>query len=345
MTLALRPDMTPAIARIAATAYTDTHLPMRFSYISNAFRHNESYQGKIKEFTQAGVELIGSSSADATAEVVAVAINSLLQTGLTDFCINIGCVAFFKEILTDTGFEQKEAKQFQKYILAKDFVSAQKMLHNSTAPKNIQTLFTELPFLIGGKEILKKAADLTHNKKALAALTQLENIHDILACYGMENYILYDLGMIGHLDYYSGIIFRGYARGATSSIVDGGRYDNLLSRFGTDYPAVGFSIKVNMLLSALLYMHPSSNTPDALADTLVAYTPEGRKAAMTIADELRSTGVHIENSLICGDLDTNIRYAKNKKMGGILYFLDHEKVEIVDLNNNERKIVNIADQF
>jgi ATP phosphoribosyltransferase regulatory subunit len=340
-TLALRSDMTPAIARIAATAYSKEDLPLRFCYFANTFRNNESYQGKLKEATQVGVELIGADTDEATAEVIAVAARSLLAVGLTNFRLDIGSVEFFKAIIKDTAFNAADYEVFQQYILDKDFVSAEDMIRKSDSGDDVKNLFSELPFLIGGQAVLEKARATTKNTDALAALNQLENIYEILREYGLEDYISFDLSMIGYLDYYTGIIFRGYAHGAPTAIIDGGRYDTLLSKFGADYPAVGFAIKADMLLSAMKGMIEES--PSVKPDALISYTKEGRKMALITADELRRTGMHIENCLNSGALDDQIGYAKKRGFGGVLHFMDDENVQIINLVNDSVKTAKISE--
>lgn len=342
--LALRSDMTPAIARIAATEYSESDLPLRFSYITNTFRNNEIYQGKSKEITQAGIELIGASSAEADAEVVTIAVKSLIAAGLDNFRIDIGSVGFFKSILDDMGFDEADRYILQKFILDKDFVSAEKMVNNTDKPDEIKLLFREFPLLIGGPEILLKARKFTKNPDALSALDKLENIYNTLSVYGVEKYIVYDLCMIGHLDYYTDIIFMAYARGASTSIIDGGRYDKLLSKFGADYPAIGFALKINVLMSALAdkikYNHELHGEV-----TLVAYEKNARNTAVNISENMRSSGLCIENSLIGSDLDKNIKYAARKGFGGILFFREDETVDIISIKDSGHKNVKINDLY
>jgi ATP phosphoribosyltransferase regulatory subunit len=340
-TLALRSDMTPAIARITATAYEKESLPLRFCYFANTFRNNESYQGKLKEATQAGVELIGSETDEATAEVIAVAARSLLAAGLTDFRLDIGSVEFFKAIMKDTALAAEDYEKFQQRILDKDFVSAESMIKNSASGDDVKQLFSELPFLIGGHAVLEKARQTTKNTAALAALAQLETIYEILREHGLEDYISFDLSMIGYLDYYTGIIFRGYAHGAPTAIIDGGRYDTLLPKFGANYPAVGFAIKMDMLLSALAgaLESPLFVRPDAL----ISYTKEGRATALLTADELRRTGMCIENYLGSGTLAEQTAYAKKRGISGILHFMDDENVNILNLVNGSSKMAKISE--
>ncbi len=339
--LALRSDMTPAIARIAATEYSKEDLPFRFSYITNTFRYNESYQGKSKEITQAGIELIGINSDESTAEVIAIAIKSLIAAGLEDFRVDIGSVRFFKAIIDDLALDEVQREKLQGFLINKDFVSVENMINECNISNEIKMLFKELPLLIGGKEIIEKARAYAKSAEASAALDQIENIFNILSLYGLEKYVLFDLSMIGHLDYYTGIIFRAYSYGAATSIIDGGRYDMLLSKFGSDYPAVGFAIKINVLLSVLINEHDSKSLYEDV--TLITYTENGMNNAFAIADKFRDAGLRIENSLLGTDLDKNIAYATRKGIGGILYFMDDDNVKVIDLKDNSSQIVNIND--
>ncbi len=338
--LALRADMTPAIARIAATAYEEKDIPLRFYYFENVFRYNEHYQGKLRESNQAGVELIGINSDDADAEVIAVSVNSLLGCGLKDFKICIGQVQFFYGVLEEGGFDKEICKKIRQHIIEKDYIAAQKITENSNAPDNIKILFKEFPLLIGGKKVIERGRELVNSKKALDALDTLENIYKILSEYKIDKFISFDLSTVG-LYYYTGIIFRGYANGTGFSILNGGRYDKLLQNYGADYPAVGFAIKINNLIMALekqnVIVHGEK------PDTLLMYTKDGRSTALNASDELRSQGLNIENSLFGDDLDKNKRYAKSKCMGGILYFLNSEDVRIINLEKDTVSDVKISE--
>lgn len=338
--LALRSDMTPAIARIAATAYEKEDIPLRFYYIENAFRYNESYQGKLREFTQAGIELIGINSHDCDAEAVAVAINSLLATGLDKFRIDIGQVQFFQGLLEEACFDLETCHKLQECIISKEYTTASEIVNNSSASEHVKEILNQLPFLIGGVEILEKVKELIKSEKALKAIEELECIYDILKGYKLEEYVCFDLSFIGQFDYYTGIIFRGYTKGTGFSIIDGGRYDKLLNNYGADYPAVGFAIKINDLITALEAKNIAFKTE--FADTLIAFSAKGRSTALSAGDELRSTGLNIENSLIGSDIKENIEYAKKKKMGGVLYFENEEVVKVINLNDDTENVLNIS---
>ncbi len=338
--LALRSDMTPAIARIAATAFEKKDIPLRFYYFENVFRYNEHYQGKLREFTQAGVELIGINSFDADAEVIAVAVNSLLSTGLKNFNICIGQVQFFYSVLEEAGFDESTCRKIRDYVIQKDYASAEKLAEESHADENIKTLIKELPLFIGGRKIIDRARELVKSEKTLKTLNDLENIYNILSEYKIDQYILFDLSIIG-LDYYTGLIFRGYADGTGFSVIDGGRYDKLSQNFGADYPSVGFAIKINNLLNAL--ESQNIKIKGETADTLLVFTKEGRSTAINAADELRSQGLNIENSLFGDDIEKNKVYAKSKNMGGMLYFIDSENVRIYNFEKDDVSEVKISE--
>ena len=326
-TLALRADMTPPIARIAATAYKDAPRPLRFSYTGSVFRYNENYQGKMREFSQGGVELIGINSVDADAEVIAVAVNCLLACGLKEFKINIGQVEFFKGILEETGLAPEICQNLQEMIGRRDYVASEALLESIDLDGNIKKLLLELPKLVGTLDMLEYAKTLTENPMALQALAHMEELYRILELYKIDSYIVFDLGMVNKLNYYTGIIFRGYTYGTGISVVDGGRYDNLVGQYGCHMPAVGFGLRVSEIITAL----DNQNIPVSVerAGTLVAYHPEGKATALAASEIFREDGLPIENSLLGADLEANVAYAQAKKMERVLYFKDSVHVTAV----------------
>lgn len=329
-TLALRTDMTPPIARIASTSFTDTKdEPMRFSYFGNTFRYNEEYQGKQREFYQAGIELLGIDSADADGEVLAVAIKSLLKAGLSHFQIIVGNVAFFKGILEETGLSDEICQELQMRIGYRDYVSAEEIVTQHNMPQNIRQLFIELPKLVGTLEVLDYAKGLTKNEKAIKAISRLQNLYQILQYYGIAEYVTFDLGMVGQLNYYTGIIFRGYVDDSGYSILSGGRYDNLVAQYGTDMPAVGMVLKLNEILAAV--QKQGVIIEEQKVKTLIAFTQTGRQKAIEIANIYRKSGMYVEMSLLGQELQKNIAYAESKNMTHVLYFIDSKNMKVVSL--------------
>ncbi|NDO47617.1 ATP phosphoribosyltransferase regulatory subunit [Clostridium sp. MD294] len=329
-TLALRTDMTPPIARIASTNFADKkEEAMRFSYFGNTFRYNEQYQGKQREFYQAGVELLGIDNADADGEVLAVAINSLLEAGLSDFRIIVGNVAFFKGILQETLLSEQICKELQMRVAYRDYVSVEEIVTKYDMPENSRQLFIELPKLVGTLEVLAYAKRLTKNKMAKRAISRLQELYHILRYYNMEEYVTFDLGMVGQLNYYTGIIFRGYVDNSGYSILSGGRYDNLVAQYGTDMPAVGMVLKLNEILFAM--QKQCVVIEEKKAKTLVAFSEQGRQTAIQIANTYRRSGMYVEMSLLGEDVAKNMAYAQSKQMSHVLYFVDSDIVKVISL--------------
>ncbi|MDR1644076.1 MAG: ATP phosphoribosyltransferase regulatory subunit [Clostridiales bacterium] len=330
-TLTLRSDMTPPIARIAATCYAKEDAPMRFCYTAKAFRCQESYKGKAGEFTESGVELIGAGNALADAEVVALAIDSLLSVGLTDFRIDLGEVGYLLGILEESGLNLQEQADASELLAKRNFAALETFLSNKpNLNPSAREALTGLHSLIGGFEILEKARSLTQSPRALKALDSLKELKTVLDDYGTQDRILFDLGMTGHLNYYTGILFQGYARGIGFSVLDGGRYDKLLEMFGISLPAVGFALKIDNLASAL----SGASLQTKEKPTLLAFSPSGRKAALAVARSLRKQGVVLETSLEQDKtLEWHVDNAAKRGNPGILYF-DGGKAILWDMKEN-----------
>lgn len=327
--LALRSDMTPPIARIVATNFNETKTPIRLSYIENTFQSARKYQGKEKEFTQAGVELIGVKSIESDAEILALSIKTILKTGLQEFNVDIGNVNFLQGIIEEINLDKEESVKLQKAIIKGDFVSTEKMIENLNINDGLKYLLSNLPFFTGDIKILEKAKQFTKNRKSLDALLEIESLYNALEEYDLLDYITIDLSMIGHFDYYTGLIIHGYTKHVGYPILNGGRYDTLIENFGVNLPAVGFSIKVNELIKALFI--ENDNTLDYSKDILVLYTKKSRKSAVKLAENLRDDEFVVHFSLFLDDINENKMYAKTNGISKILVVNDNNDVEEINL--------------
>ena len=341
--LALRPDLTPPIARVVGTSFQDVVFPLRLSYVGSAYRYVEGYQGKLHEFTQAGVELLGNNSVLSDAEVIALAANSLNASGIEDFVIHLGQVEFFKSIMEEAQLDQNTIEGVRVLIENKNIVALEEFIANNGIQPKIAKILLELPQLCGDITIIKKAKELTDNKKALQALEELELIYELLSEYMVEEMVTFDLGMVSRLEYYTGIIFKAYTQGSGSEILGGGRYDTLIKKFGRQVPATGFGINIHEILATISKQDIKLDT--WATETLVMYTGEGRKVAIQTSEELRRTGLYLENSLLGENVEENIAYAKEKNIGGILFFKDDENVELINIQSNERFTTTISDML
>ena len=231
-TLVLRPDMTPSIARSVAKYYSACEFPLRLSYRGNTFLNNRSYQGKLTEKTEMGAELINDDSPEADAEGIIMMIDCFLAAGLTDFRIDIGQAEFYKGIMDALEASEEVKEQIHEYIENKNALGMEILLSDLSMKDCYRNILLEYNDLYGDVTMLEKAKKLTINPRCQAAIARLEEVYEVLKLYGYEKYVSFDLGMVNHFDYYTGIIFRGYTYGTGDAIGKGGRYDNLLAQFG-----------------------------------------------------------------------------------------------------------------
>ena len=318
-TLVLRPDITPSIARAVAKYYKEERIPLRFSYCGNTFINNSSLQGKMKETTQLGAELIGDRSIEGDAEIVALAINLLLESGLENFQLDVGHVGFFQALAREASMDKAAVEQMCVLIESKNYFGVEALLEQLTLPKETADIFLKLPELFGSYDVIGQARAMTKNEEALQSLDAIEKLYQLIREYGFEKYITIDLGMLTEYDYYTGIIFRGYTYGTGDAVVKGGRYDHLIGQFGKDAASVGFAVVLDELMLALSRQKIDIPTGDAA--TMVLYEPEFRSQAIRTANSLRNINRAVsmlkkESGL---DMEDYKDYCRRYHMESILY--------------------------
>lgn len=250
-TLVLRPDMTPAVARAVSKYYMDEDMPVRFCYMGNTFINHAEHQGKLKEITQIGAELVGDNKSDADAEVIAMTIDSVLKCGLEEFRVDLGHVDYFHGLMEASGLDDEQSEELMTLLENKNFFGVEALITSCNVPEKVKEIFTKLPTLCGSVDVIAKARALYTNDKINKALDRLEKVYKILEYYGFERYVSFDLGTIANFDYYTGTIFKIYTYGTGNPIARGGRYDKLLSLFGKEAPSIGFAIDLDQLLIVL----------------------------------------------------------------------------------------------
>lgn len=291
-TLALRSDFTPGVARCAAKYFMDDTEALRFSYSGNTFTNLSNLQGKLKETTQMGVELVGDDSVYADAEMLALTVESLLKSGLKDFQVSVGNVEFFKGLCEEFQFCETTESRIHEYISNKNFFGAQEYLLNTGFPKSVREKLLKTGDLVGSDEVLEEAMQLAGTERSRAAVARLRDIYDVLKEYGYERYISFDLGMLTQYHYYTGMIFKVYTYGVGDAIVKGGRYDALLSKFGKKAPSVGFVILIDDLLQAFSRQKISVSIGETVRTLF--YRNDNFKEVLKQARELRAEGCRIE---------------------------------------------------
>ena len=340
-TLALRPDITPSVARAAATLFADEELSIRLCYTGNTFINHSSYQGRLREVTQMGVELIGDDAVEADAEMLALVIESLLSVGLKEFQLSVGNVDFFSSLIADANLDEDARERVTSLINNRNYFGVEDYLDKIRVKRSSREAFASLNGLVGGLEVLKEAKEVALSSSGVMAVNRLEKIYDVLKLYGMEQYITFDLSMTGGTyGYYTGIIFRGYTFGTGDAIVKGGRYDRLLEKFGKESPSIGFAIVVDELMNAMNRQKLRSFY--ARKNTMILYEDGKTGEAVSLAKDLRNKGKNVE--LLKKDkkriLEEYMEYGKRYYAGSLIYIRENGEITMINLVNGEHKIIN-----
>ena len=250
-TLVLRPDFTPSIARCAAKYFMDETIPLRFCYSGNNFINTSDLQGKLKETTQMGAELLGDASPEADAEMLAMLVEALRNAGLQEFQVSVGQIEYFKGLCANAALDEETELALREFISNRNEFGAQELLLEKNIPADSVKALLSVNSLFGTYDILDKALACADNQRSRNAIMHLKQVYELLKVYGVDQYISFDLAMVSKYNYYTGIIFSAYTYQAGSAIAKGGRYDNLLEKFGKPAPATGFVVMIDDLVSAL----------------------------------------------------------------------------------------------
>lgn len=338
-TLVLRPDITPSIARAAATLFGEEELPIRLCYTGNTFVNHSSYQGRMRENTQMGAELIGVDTVEADAEMLAIVVDCLSSIGLREFQVSVGNVDFFQSLIEDASLDLEAEMRVRELINNRNYFGVEEYLDNIRVRRSAKEALSGLGDLFGGVEVLAQARNIAPNSKAIMALRRLEQIYDILKIYGAEKYISFDLSMSGTYGYYTGIIFRGYTFGTGDAIVKGGRYDHLLEKFGKESPSIGFALVIDELMKALTRQHVRITY--SRKNTLILYDKGMERSAIELAKEFRDK---FKNSELLRKepektLDDYKRYGKEYYAGSLIYIQADRQILMINLVTGEEKVV------
>lgn len=288
-TLVLRPDLTPSIARAVAMHFGEEEMPLRFYYVGNTFINNSSYQGRLKESTQLGAELIGDTSVEADAEMISMAAECLLSAGLKEFQLSVGHADFFMGLAEAAGLSEEEILELRELIANKNFFGVEEAVSNLAMEDPLRELFHMLGGLYCSTEEMAKARSLAADyPKVLSAIVRLEELRAVLDFYGIGKHVSYELGMVSNYQYYTGIIFAGYTFGSGEPILKGGRYDRLLEFFGKHSASIGFAVVVDQLMAALSRQKLEADLP--CRGELIVYKKEKLSLAVAEAAAIRKSG-------------------------------------------------------
>ena len=343
-TLVLRPDFTPSIARAAATLFQEEQLPIRLCYTGSTFVNHSSYQGRLRETTQMGAELLGDDSVEADAEMLALVIESMLTIGLKEFQLTVSNVDFLQSLIEDADLDEDARERVRELITNRNFYGVEEYLESIQVKRSSKEAFGKMNELLGGVDILEKAKNIAPNSKGVMALRRLEKIYEILKLYGVEKFVTFDLSMSGTYGYYTGIIFRGYTYGTGDAIVKGGRYDHLVEKFGKKSASIGFAIVIDELMKALI--RQKIRIVYTRKNTIVLYDEGRLREAIALAKDFRRKAKNTELVKKSKDklLEAYVEYGKEYYAGNLIYIKKSGENTMINLVNGEKKTLNSTDR-
>jgi ATP phosphoribosyltransferase regulatory subunit len=332
-TIVLRSDMTAPIARVVGSLLKDQPFPIRLSYHGNVFRAFEEEAGREAEFYQTGVELVGDSSPEADAEVIALAIASLQAAGVPSFKIAIGHVGFlnglFEETLPGRNSDQEVLKAC---LLQRDHVGYRDILRKLSLDPAWQKELEHILRLRGGQEVCSQALELSANEGAQAAIKHLCEVWDVLAAYGVQEHVLIDLTMIGDFSYYTGMTFEGYASQLGFPVCSGGRYDNLLAQFGRPAHATGFAIKTTRIVEVV------EDSVEEQRKVLIIYEAAQRRSALSAANHRRTHGEVVVTELLSAANEDELSAVRLSAAKGSFSYRGTEFNALVEVGKDEGEL-------
>lgn len=313
----MRPDSTTPIARVAATKLSTLPLPQRLYYDQTVYRSNPAHNGGSREIPQCGVELIGARGKKADLEVIVTAIDALRACGAPRFHVELGHAGYFRDLAARLELDEAQVEAMRALVEGKKFAALRRFLEpygDNPASSAIQRLSR----LFGGAEVLAEAERLAGRSEAVE---YLRTLYDELSAAGYGAYVQFDLGMVHQIDYYTGVLFRGYVEGAGDAVLSGGRYDHLVEVFGREAPATGFAVDVDAVAQTLPELIPN------VLRCVVHYEPGYLAQALEAVDS-RPAGTYELSP--CHTLESSRNLARDKGAESVLVIdKNGERVEPV----------------
>lgn len=337
--LVLRPDVTIPIARMVANNSKTSKKNFKVLYNHQVFRMDNENR---REMTQTGIEYFGNGLLDSDAEVISIAAKILLKIEI-DFRIEIGHANYYKGLLEEIDIEDVEVYvRLKELIENKNFVELQRLASELDLDEKVRNVIIEMPNLYGDyKDVLVEAKALCLNENMSKALKDLKEVCEIIEDFGYSEHISVDLGLINHLDYYTGVIFKGYMSSHGEMILSGGRYDDLTENYGKSIPATGFAINVDELISGIEKQREYKETLHTHTDYKVVYKSAERKMAFKLMENLRNMGYVVEGDVLTEKISEIMEEAVGLKN---ILILNDDELEVVNLEQDKRYNIKI-DEF
>ena len=297
----LRPDSTVPVGRIISTKLKEAAFPLRLCYDQNVFRANSLFSLKRDEITECGIELVGIGGIRADVEALTLAINVLKSTVETGFKLEIGTANYFNALTDELSLSEAEKDKIRGIIADKNFA----LLDTELAKYGDRaTELLKMPGRFGDISVIDEALKSAPNEKAKCALSYLSVVCKKLSELGYGDVIMIDLGLVNKIDYYTGIVFRGYVEAQGEASLSGGRYDSLFEKEGSFLPAVGFSANVDAI-NSVICKAPAVKIPDAV----IFYADGFEKEAFELFASLKAEKISAELSVF-GTVSETADYCK-----------------------------------
>ena len=302
--MVMRPDCTAPIARVAATRLKNQPPPQRLYYDQTVFRDRLAHAGGSREIAQCGVEMIGAIGDKADLEMVAMAVDALRSCGLERFHIELGHAGFYRALAGRMKMGPNGLERLRGAIEGKNFALLNDLLEPYRG-EEAHAALRRLPYLFGGVEVLDEAQALAGPCDSLDFLRRL---YGELSAAGYGDCVRFDLGLVHQLDYYTGLVFRGYAEGVGATVLSGGRYDGLMEQFGRKAEAIGFAVDVDAVGACLTVETPK-------LETVIHYGPGLLARALAVVDSRPAGSCELSP---CRTLDSTLNLAREKGAARVL---------------------------
>ncbi len=287
--VALKAEMTAPVARIVANRMSSFPQPIRLFYVSNLFRYSQSYIEREREFWQAGVELVGCDTPEADGEILALLVSSLKKMGLEEVRVDMGHANLLKDLIKATGLNKKKRRVLQDLLGFRDEARLEEFMNQNKVSSEIVEAFLQLSSCRRLDEVSSSSFASSKLRKAEDHLRNLQEIRDVLADYGIKDFVFFDCSLTRRIGYYTGIVFEVSVPNMGLPLGGGGRYDDFIEKFGKlKIPATGFALEIGKCLQALT-AQGFQQTRNEKARILVA--SRSMKAAMKVVESLRNVGV------------------------------------------------------
>lgn len=315
--VALRAEMTTPAARILTTKMATYLKPIRLFYISNVFRYSQSYLEREREFWQAGVELIGCNTPEADGEVLSLLASALKNLGLEEVRIDVGHAGLLKNLLRATGLGKEEKNVLQELLGHRNEERLKEFMKQKEITAELRDLFTRLSRCRRLEDLSSVSLKSQKHEKTKEHLKALLEVKDTLVNCGIEELVFFDFSLVRRIEYYTGIVFEASVPSLGLPLGGGGRYDNLIEKFGkSKIPATGFAIEIRKCLRALTAQNFQLPEEEKIK---VLVTSRFRGSAEKAANAIRDAGVIALIDVKKSSKKEILKYAKLNEINHVIF--------------------------